>query len=78
MDFFKKLGKVLMNNMAYTVVFIIAFIFFLHFADGHIIDGILTALSALIAYIAATLLYGEFKKAPVKKAVVKKPAKKKK
>ena len=78
MDFFKKLGKVLVNNMAYTAVFVIAFIFFLYFAGGDIIGGILTALSALIAYIAGTLLYIAYKKAPAKKAAVKKPAKKKK
>ena len=80
MNFFKKLGNVLLNNMAYTVVFVIAFIFFLYFAGGDIIGGLLTALSALIAYIAATLIYGEYKKAPAaKKApVVKKTSKKKK
>lgn len=80
MNFFQKLGKVLVNNMAYTIVFVIAFIFFLYFAGGDIIGGILTALSALIAYIAATLLYGEFKKMSVAKKVSapKKTAKKKK
>ena len=72
MNFLKKLGNVLVKNMAYTVVFVVAFIFFLYFAGGDIIGGILTALSALIAYIAATLLYGEYKKAPVAKKSKKK------
>ena len=77
MNFFEKLGKVLVKNMAYTVVFVIAFIFFIYFAGGDVLGGILTALSALIAYIAATLLYGEYKK--MSKPVAKKaPAKKKK
>lgn len=87
MNFLEKLGKVLVKNMTYTIVFVVAFIFFLYFAGGDIIGGILTALSALVAYIAATLLYGEYKKMPktvatkpaVKKPVAKKePAKKKK
>ncbi len=72
MNFLKKLGEVLVKNMAYTVVFVVAFIFFLYFAEGDIIGGILTALSALIAYIAATLLYGEYKKAPAAKKSSKK------
>ncbi len=72
MEFFKKLGNVLVKNMAYTIVFIVAFIFFLYFAGGDIIGGILTALSALIAYIAATLIYAEFKKAPAAKKSSKK------
>lgn len=74
MNFFKKLGNVLMKNMAYTIVFVIAFIFFLYFAGGDIIGGILTALSALVAYISATLIYQEFKHTP--KSVAAKPAKK--
>lgn len=64
MNFFQKLGKVLTNNMAYTIVFIVAFIFFLYFAGGDIIGGLLTALSALVAYISGTLIYQEFKKMP--------------
>ena len=77
MNFLEKLGKVLVKNMAYTVMFVIALLFFLYFTEGHIIAGALIALSALIMYITATLLYGEYKKMP--KTVAKKaPAKKKK
>ena len=79
MNFLKKLGDVLVKNMAYTVVFVLAFIFFLYFSGGDIIGGVLTALSALVAYIAASLLYVEYKKAPAaKKVVAKKTVKKKK
>jgi hypothetical protein len=77
MKFFEKLGKVLVENMTYTVVFVVSFIFFLYFAEGDILGGILTALSALIAYISAAELYSAFKKykAPVAKS--EKPAAKK-
>nr|MBQ0091264.1 hypothetical protein [Candidatus Enterousia merdequi] len=72
MNFFQKLGKVLGSNMTLTIIFAVAIIFFLYFAGGDIIGGLFTALSALVAYIAATLLYGKFKNMPVAKPAPKK------
>ena len=77
MKFFEKLGKLLVNNIAYTVILIVALIFFLYFAGGDLIAGLLTAVSALVVYVAITLLYQEYKKMPATKAT-KKPAKKSK
>jgi len=79
MNFFEKLGKVLMDNIAYTVILVIALILFLYFAEGDLIAGILTALSALVVYVCVLLLYQEYKKLPAgKKApVAKKSAPKK-
>ena len=79
MNFFEKLGKVLLDNIAYTVILVIALILFLYFAEGDLIAGILTALSALVVYVCVLLLYQEYKKLPAgKKApVAKKSAPKK-
>ena len=77
MSFFEKLGKVLAKNILYTITLIVAFILFLYFAEGDMIGGILTALSALVVYVSVLLLYQEYKKMPAaKKASVKKSKKK--
>lgn len=67
MTFFEKLGKVLTANIAYTVVLIFGIILFLYFANGDLIAGALTALSALVVYVCIALLYQEYKKMPGKK-----------
>ena len=76
MNFFEKLGKVLTKNMGYTIVLVCALILFLYFADGDLIAGAFTALSALVVYICIGFLYGEYKKMSsgnnVKKIVKKK------
>ena len=85
MNFFDKLGKVLTNNLAYTIILIVALVLFLYFAEGDLIAGVLTALSALVVYVCVSLLYGEYKKMPktvkaktvAKKAVAKKSTAKK-
>lgn len=78
MNFFQKLGRVLTKNIAYTVILVVAFILFLYFAEGNLIGGILTALSALVVYVCIALLYQEYKKMfPAKKAVSKKTSKRK-
>lgn len=87
MGFFNKLGKVLAKKMDLTIMFIAAFILFIYFTEGDLIAGVLTAFFALIMYVAATLLYQEYKQmhaekpvavkpVAVKKATAKKPAKK--
>ena len=84
MNFFEKLGKVLMNNIAYTVILVVALILFLYFAEGDLIAGVLTALSALVIYVCVLLLYQEYKKMPAsgrapvaRKSAPKKSAKRK-
>ena len=78
MTFFEKLGRVFMKNIVWTVILIVAFIFFLYFAKGDLIGGILTAVSALVVYVAVVVLYQEYKKMfPAKKPVAKKAAKRK-
>ena len=81
MKFFEKLGQVLAKNIVYTITLVVAFILFLYFAEGDMIAGILTALSALVVYVSVALLYQEYKKIPntkttAKKAPVKKAKKK--
>ena len=83
---FDKIMAVFGKNLAYTIILIIAIIFFVHFSDGDI-NGIVAALSALIAFICIMALYYEFKKAfsgkksvatvTAKKTSVKKTATKK-
>ena len=77
MKFFEKLGRVLVNNVMYTIALVIAFVLFIYFAEGDIIAGILTALSALVVYVSIALLYQEYKKMPAPKTAAKKaPARK--
>ncbi len=79
MKFLEKLGKVLKNNIAYTVVLIVALICFFYFA-GDLIAGLFTVISALVVYICGAALYQEYKKMPAggaKKSVAKKTTKKK-
>ena len=78
MNFLEKLGKVLKNNIAYTVVLIVALICFFYFA-GDLIAGLFTVVSALVIYICISALYTEYKKMPAggaKKTVAKKSVKK--
>lgn len=85
MNFFAKLGKLLLDNITYTVILAFGLILFLYFADGDLISGIFTAVSALVVYVCIALLYGEYKKMPktvaakpvAKKAVAKKASAKK-
>lgn len=74
MNFLEKLGKVLKNNIAYTVVLIVALICFFYFA-GDLIAGLFTVVSALVVYICVAALYAEYKKMPA--GGTKKPATKK-
>ncbi len=71
-----KLLTVLKQNMGYTIILIIAIIFFGYFSDG-LIPGLITAVSALLAYACIMALYGEYKKiSPKKSNSAKKKAKK--
>ncbi|MBR6010476.1 MAG: hypothetical protein IKP35_03640 [Alphaproteobacteria bacterium] len=76
MTFFEKLGKVLTNNMGYTIALVVALILFLYFTDGDLIAGVFIAFFALIIYICVAFLYGKYKKMPAgssaKKSVKKK------
>ena len=61
----EKILSTLVKNLGYTVVLVLAIILFAIFSDG-LISGIITALSALIAYACIVALYREFKKSPAK------------
>ena len=61
MNVFERILKVCGKNLAYTICFIVAIIFFGYFSDG-LIQGIMTAASALIACTCAVMLYKEIKK----------------
>ena len=76
----EKILNVLAKNLGYTVVLVAAIILFAIFSDG-LIDGVITALSAVIGYICVVMLYKEFAKEsakkPVKPTAQKKPVSKK-
>ena len=57
----EKILSVLTKNLGYTIVLVLAIVLFAIFSDG-LISGIITAVSALIAYACIVALYGEFKK----------------
>ncbi|MFQ6703248.1 MAG: hypothetical protein ACLRFO_03555 [Alphaproteobacteria bacterium] len=75
---FEKLLNVLSKNLGYTVVLVAAILLFAVFSDG-LIAGLITAVSALLAYTCFMALYKEYKASPAKKtASTKKTAGKKK
>lgn len=80
MNTFERIMNVFGKNLGYTIVLIVAVIFFAYFSDG-LIPGLLTAFSALVAYICGAGLYrafkSEFGKKTVSATVKKAPAKKK-
>lgn len=79
MKFLEKLGKVLLNNIAYTIILVVALICFFYFSRD-LIAGLFTVISALIIYMCVENLYHAYKKAPTsntKKATVKKVVRKK-
>ena len=69
------------KNLGDTLVLIVAIVFFAYFSDG-LIPGLLTAFSALVAYICGAGLYRAFRdefsgKKTVTATVKKAPAKRK-
>ena len=64
---FEKLLNVLSKNLGYTVVLAVAILLFAVFSDG-LVAGLITAISALLAYTCIEALYKEYKKIPAKKA----------
>jgi len=72
MDFINKLIAVLAKNLGLTIVLVAAIILFAIFSDG-LLSGLITALSALIAYTCCELLYHSYKEySPAKKRGSKK------
>ena len=67
-----KLANVLSKNLGYTVVLVAAIVLFAVFSDG-LISGLITAISALLAYTCIVALVKEYKNEPNVKAT---PAKK--
>lgn len=86
MNTFEKILNVLAKNLGYTVVLLVAIVLFAYFSDG-LIEGAITAVSALVGYACALQLVREYKKSAksahitpkdaVKKPATKKPAAKK-
>lgn len=72
MESIKKFINVMIANLGLTIVLFAAIILFAVFSDG-LLAGLITALSALIAYTCCELLYREYRTASTK---VVKPAKK--
>ena len=66
MDTLKKWMDVMAKNIGITLVLILAIIFFIWSCNGRLLSGLITAFAALIVYIAASMLYHEFKKKPSK------------
>ena len=60
MEVINKLIAVLAKNLGLTIVLIAAIILFAIFSDG-LLSGLITALSALIAYTCCELLYRSYK-----------------
>ena len=73
----EKILAVLTKNLGLTIVLVLAIILFAIFSDG-LIGGIITAVSALLAYTCVEMLYHEFKRTPNTKPTKSAPAKRKK
>lgn len=76
MNFFEKLGKVLLKNIFVTVVLAVAIILFLYFTNFDLIAGLFTTIFAMVAAVCISVIYQEYKQMPVVKDVVAKPVKK--
>lgn len=81
MNTFERILNVFGKNLGYTVVLIVAIVFFAFFSDG-LIYGLITAFSALVAYVCGASLYRAFRdefsgKKTVVATVKKAPAKRK-
>ncbi len=79
MKTFEKIVGVMAQNIFYTVILAVAIVLFAIFSDG-LLAGLITAASALIAYICIELLYKEYAKTPAARTAQvsgKKPAPKK-
>jgi uncharacterized membrane protein YjfL (UPF0719 family) len=57
---------VMTKNLGYTIILLISIALFAIFSDG-LLWGLITAASALIAYVCIDLLYKEYKKTATKK-----------
>ena len=75
MKSFEKLMNVLANNLGYTVVLVAAIVLFAIFSDG-LISGLITAISALLAYTCIVAIAREYRKVPSKPAPKSKSKKK--
>lgn len=79
---FEKLLNVFAKNLGYTIIMAIALVVFLIASEGHLIAGLITAVSGLLVYTCGVALYKEYKlesakkSVPVKKAPVKKAKRK--
>lgn len=74
----ERILAVLTKNLGLTIVLVLAIILFAIFADG-LIGGIITAISALLAYTCVEMLYQEYKKTSASSAAkVKSTPKKRK
>ena len=71
MNTLERILGTLVKNLGYTVVLVLAIILFAIFSDG-LVSGIITAISALLAYACIVALYREFKKLPAKSSSKKK------
>ena len=75
MKTFEKLMNVLASNLGYTVVLVAAIVLFAIFSDG-LISGLITAISALLAYTCIVAIAREYRKVPSKPAPKSKSKKK--
>ena len=71
METINKIIRTLAKNLGLTIVLFAAILLFAIFSDG-LLAGLITALSALIAYTCCELLYREYKSEPVKRSTKKK------
>ena len=69
--------NVLSKNLGYTIVFVVAVVFFVYFSDG-LIPGLIAAVSAVLAYTCGSMLYREYKNTVPAKVVKTKPQTKRK
>lgn len=70
-----RLLNVVVKNLGYTIVMIIAIVLFVYFSDG-LIPGLIAAVSAMLAYTCGVALYREYKNTPTVKTVNAKTVKK--
>lgn len=66
----EKFLNVLAKNLGYTVVLVAALVLFAVFSDG-LINGLITSVSALVAFTCINLLFKAYKEEPAAKPATK-------
>ena len=77
MNFWKKFGNFLLDNIFYVIILVVALAYFLWASKCDVLAWGLATIAAVIVYFTVMVLWGKYKKMPAEKAAPAKPVAKK-